>query len=152
VAAFTVNGYCQRDEDVYVSYGLPGRQVARFAMRDDQTMFLFVFADAKGRCLEQPGIDHKDILRAEFGEAGWECPQILEAMESCGEIYFDRVSQIRMGSWSLGRVSLVGDAALLPLASGWPGLSISDVLGLCLAGELRRADQPRKAFQRYEQS
>jgi hypothetical protein len=114
VAAFTVNGYCQRDEDVYVSYGLPGRQVARFAMRDDQTMFLFVFADAKGRCLEQPGIDHKDILRAEFGEAGWECPQILEAMESCGEIYFDRVSQIRMGSWSLGRVSLVGDAAFCP--------------------------------------
>jgi len=67
---FTVNGYRPRDEDVYVSYGLPGRQVARFPMRDDQTMFLFVFADAKGRCLEQPGIDHKDILRAEFGEAG----------------------------------------------------------------------------------
>jgi hypothetical protein len=75
---FTVNGYRPRDEDVYVSYGLPGRQVARFPMRDDQTMFLFVFADAKGRCLEQPGIDHKDILRAEFGEAGWECPQILD--------------------------------------------------------------------------
>ena len=51
---FTVNGYRPRDEDVYVSYGLPGRQVARFPMRDDQTMFLFVFADAKGRCLEQP--------------------------------------------------------------------------------------------------
>jgi 2-polyprenyl-6-methoxyphenol hydroxylase-like FAD-dependent oxidoreductase len=47
VAAFTVNGYRPRDEDVYVSYSLPSKQVARFAMRDDRTMFLFVFADEK---------------------------------------------------------------------------------------------------------
>ena len=65
VAAFTLNGYCPRDEDVYVSYSLPGRQVARFAMRNDQTMFLFIFAYAKGRYDEEPGIDHTDILRAE---------------------------------------------------------------------------------------
>jgi len=65
-------------------------RIARFAMRHDQTMFLFVFADPGGRYLEQPVIDHKDILRAEFGGAGWECSQILEAMESCGDIYFDR--------------------------------------------------------------
>ena len=43
VAAFAVNGYRPRDEDVYVSYSLPGKQVARFAMRDDRTMSLLVF-------------------------------------------------------------------------------------------------------------
>jgi 2-polyprenyl-6-methoxyphenol hydroxylase-like FAD-dependent oxidoreductase len=48
VAAFTVSGYRPRDEDVYVSYSVPGKQVARFAMRHDQTMFLFVFADPGG--------------------------------------------------------------------------------------------------------
>jgi len=49
VAAFAVNGYRPRDEDVYVSYGVPGKQAARFAMREDRTMFLFVFADNDGR-------------------------------------------------------------------------------------------------------
>jgi 2-polyprenyl-6-methoxyphenol hydroxylase-like FAD-dependent oxidoreductase len=45
VAAFEVEGYRPRDELVYVSHGLPGRQVSRFAMRDDKTLFLFVFRD-----------------------------------------------------------------------------------------------------------
>lgn len=152
VAAFTVSGYYPRDEDVYVSYSLPGRQVARFAMRNGQTMFLFVFADANSRYDQEPGIDHKDILRAEFGKAGWECPQILEAMKSCGEIYFDRVSQIRMSTWSQGRVSLVGDAAFCPSLLAGQGSALAMFGAYILAGELSRsADQPQKAFHRYEQ-
>jgi hypothetical protein len=42
-----------------------------------------------------------------FDGLGWECPQILETMDSCTELYFDPVSQIRMKSWSKGRVGLV---------------------------------------------
>jgi 2-polyprenyl-6-methoxyphenol hydroxylase-like FAD-dependent oxidoreductase len=38
-------------------------------------------------------------------------PQILAALDSCTEFYFDRVSQIRMDAWSRGRVGLIGDAA-----------------------------------------
>ena len=45
VAAFEVEGYRPRDELVYVSHGVPGRQVSRFTMRDDKTLFLFVFRD-----------------------------------------------------------------------------------------------------------
>ena len=63
VAAFAVNGYRPRDEDVYVSYSLPGKQVARFAMRDDRTMFLLVFTDHQGRQVDPQDTDaHKDIL------------------------------------------------------------------------------------------
>src|ERR1035441_2245353 len=43
-AAFEVRGYCPRDEDVYVTYGEPGRMLGRFALHDDRTLFLFVFA------------------------------------------------------------------------------------------------------------
>ena len=38
VAAFEMAGYRPRDEGVYVSYSLPGRQVARFALRGDRTL------------------------------------------------------------------------------------------------------------------
>jgi 2-polyprenyl-6-methoxyphenol hydroxylase-like FAD-dependent oxidoreductase len=152
VAAFAVDGYRPRDEDVYVSYSLPGKQVARFAMRNDQTMFLFVFADPQRRYVQQSGIDHKDVLRAEFGQAGWECPQILAAMETCGEIYFDRVSQVQMNAWSRGRVSLVGDAAFCPSLLAGQGSALAMFGAYVLAGELSRtASQPQKAFQRYEQ-
>ena len=45
VAAFEVEGYRPRDELVYLSYGVPGRQISRFSMRDDKTLFLFIFRD-----------------------------------------------------------------------------------------------------------
>src|SRR5215468_8168458 len=45
VAAFEVEGYRPRDELVYLGYGVPGRQIYRFAMREDKTLFLFAFRD-----------------------------------------------------------------------------------------------------------
>ncbi len=152
VAAFAVNGYRPRDEDVYVSYSLPGKQVARFAMRDDRTMFLLVFTDHQGRQFDpQDANAHKDILRAEFGQAGWECPQILTAMESTDEVYFDRVSQVEMDTWSQGRVGLIGDAAFCPSLLAGQGAALAMTAAYVLAGELAQTGgAPQLAFKRYE--
>jgi 2-polyprenyl-6-methoxyphenol hydroxylase-like FAD-dependent oxidoreductase len=43
VAAFEVEGYRPRDELVYLGYGVPGRQIYRFSMREDKTLVLFIF-------------------------------------------------------------------------------------------------------------
>src|SRR5262249_34208418 len=43
-AAFAVTGYPRRDEDAYVAYAAPGKQAARFALRDGRTVFFLVFA------------------------------------------------------------------------------------------------------------
>jgi 2-polyprenyl-6-methoxyphenol hydroxylase-like FAD-dependent oxidoreductase len=153
VAAFAVNGYRPRDENVYVTYSVPGKQVARFAMRNDRTMFLFVFTDNQGRRIDPQDTNaHKDALRAEFEQAGWECPQILAAMESCNDLYFDRVSQIRMDEWSQGRVGLIGDAAFCPSLFAGQGAALAMVAAYVLAGELSRmGSQPQEAFERYEE-
>ena len=119
-AAFEASGYLPRDEDIYVSYSVPGRQAARFALRDDRTLFFFFFADeGAGRNGPCESAARKEILRTQFGTLGWECPQMLAALDSCRELYFDRVSQIRMDGWARGRVGLIGDAAACPsLLSG----------------------------------
>ena len=77
-------------------------------------------------------------LRSHFGDLGWECPQILAAMDSCAELYFDRVSQIRMDKWSKGRVGLVGDAAFCPSLLAGQGSALAMVAAYVLAGELGR--------------
>jgi 2-polyprenyl-6-methoxyphenol hydroxylase-like FAD-dependent oxidoreductase len=110
VAAFEVSGYRPRDEDVYLMYGLPGRMVGRFTLRDDRALFLFVFA-ADGDSLPSTLDQQKDILHRKYAAGRWECPLILEELDRATELYFDRVSQIRMKSWSQGRVALIGDAA-----------------------------------------
>jgi 2-polyprenyl-6-methoxyphenol hydroxylase-like FAD-dependent oxidoreductase len=48
VAAFEVEGYRPRDELVYVSHGVPGRQISRWSMRDDKTLFLDTVAKEPG--------------------------------------------------------------------------------------------------------
>jgi 2-polyprenyl-6-methoxyphenol hydroxylase-like FAD-dependent oxidoreductase len=73
-------------------------------------------------------------------------------MEQVEDIYFDRVSQIRMGTWSKGRVILVGDAAACVSLLAGEGTGLAMTEAYVLAGELQRAgDDYRAAFLRYEQ-
>jgi len=112
VAAFEVDGYRPRHELVFVSHGVPGRQISRFSLRDDKTLFLFVFRDeylsTASPSTEQ---ERKSVLTDVFADVGWECPRILAGMASVSDIHFDRVSQIRLDRWTKGRTALVGDAA-----------------------------------------
>ncbi len=153
VAAFEAAGYAPRDENVYVGYSEPGRQVARFAMRDDRTLFLFVFHDASPDLPPHDDLEaQKRVLHGQFGSAGWECPRILAALDACDEIYLDRVSQIRMERWTQGRVALVGDAAYCPSLLAGEGSALAMIGAYVLAGELARARGDwAVAFARYEE-
>ena len=133
----------RRDELVYVMYTEVGQQVGRFAMRDDRTMFLFIFRDD-----DMTGVEdlqaQKALLRKRFGDSGWECPQILDALDATEDLYFDRVSQIRMdpatGMWTRGRVTLLGDAAFCVSFLAGQGSALAMVAAYILAGELHRAN------------
>jgi 2-polyprenyl-6-methoxyphenol hydroxylase-like FAD-dependent oxidoreductase len=147
VAACVVDGYRPRDDLVYVTYGAPGRQLARFALRDDRTMFLFIFR------AEHDVIDStpKDQLRNEFSDVGWECQDFLAALDDVDDLYFDVVSQIRMDSWSQGRVLLIGDAAGCISLLGGEGTGLAMTAAYVLAGELARAGVDyRRAFDAYQ--
>jgi len=153
VAAFEIEEYRPRDEGVYVSYAVPGKQVSRFAMRDNRTLFLFVFAiGSRQHIVEHDAAAHKAVLREEFGNAGWECPKIVAALDSIDDVYFDRVSQIQMDGWSRGRVALVGDAAFCPSLLAGQGAALAMISAYVLAGELNRSKgQFEDAFSHYDQ-
>ena len=153
VAAFEIKGYRPRDECVYVSHGIPGKQVSRFPMRDDRTLFLFVFADGSDQHTAVHDMTgHKAILHKEFDDVGWECPRILAALDASDDVYFDRVSQIRMNVWSRGRVALVGDAAFCPSLLAGQGAALAMISAYVVAGELGKSEGRHEvAFRRYEQ-
>ncbi|MGB9307460.1 MAG: FAD-binding domain [Mycobacterium sp.] len=147
VAACVVDGYRPRDDLAYVTYNTPGRQVGRFALRDDRTMFLFIFRAEHDSTGDKP----KDLLRNEFSDAGWECPDILATLDDVDDLYFDVVSQVRMDRWSRGRVLLIGDAAGCISLLGGEGTGLAIAEAYVLAGELARAeDDHRRAFDAYE--
>ncbi len=126
VAAFTAADYQPRDELVYMMYTQVGGQVARFSMRENRTMFLFIFAD------DDPEVgtldDQKRMLHICFDKSGWECPRILSALDATDHLYFDRVSQVRMGSgqgaWHREGVGMLGDAASCITLPWRPGIGV----------------------------
>jgi len=152
VAAFEVAGYRPRDENVYVVYSQPGRMLGRVALRNDRTLLLFVFAANAGSLSAMSDLQaQKTKLRETFGTRHWECAKILDALDGVQELYFDRVSQIKMPSWSRGRVALVGDAAFCVSLMAGQGSALAMTAAYVLAGELAKASgRHREAFASYE--
>jgi 2-polyprenyl-6-methoxyphenol hydroxylase-like FAD-dependent oxidoreductase len=153
VAAFEVEGYRPRNELVYLGYGVPGRQVFRFSMRDDKTLFLFVFRDeylTTGSPTSEQ--ERKAALAHVFADVGWECPGILAALAGVRDLYFDRASQIRLDRWTKGRTALVGDAAACVSLMAGEGAGLAMAEAYMLAGELRNCGGDYgAAFARYQE-
>jgi 2-polyprenyl-6-methoxyphenol hydroxylase-like FAD-dependent oxidoreductase len=150
VAAFEVCGYRPRNEDVYLMYGQPGRMVGRFTLLADRTLFLFVFCADRGSLPTTLDLQ-KAMLRERYCDGKWECSDIFDELDRAHELYFDRVSLIRMDRWSRGRVALAGDAAFCVSLVAGQGSALAMVSAYVLAGELANTGgQHEEAFDKYE--
>jgi 2-polyprenyl-6-methoxyphenol hydroxylase-like FAD-dependent oxidoreductase len=90
------------------------------------------------------GIDHdvrdidaqKRLLADRVAGAGWVIPQITEHMLRATDFHFYSLSQVRMSSWSRGRIVLVGDAGYAVSLGTGQATSVAMVGACVLAGEL----------------
>ncbi|GAA4614729.1 FAD-dependent monooxygenase [Actinoallomurus liliacearum] len=95
---------------------------------------------------------HKRLLHEAFADMSWRVPELLAGAMADPDPYFDSLAQIRMPSWSAGRVALVGDAAYCASPVSGCGARLSMIGAYRLAGELAAADGDHHfAFQRYEE-
>lgn len=148
-AAIEVHGHSPRDPDIYMTYCQPGRMLGRFSLHDDRTVFLFVFADDAP--IPATLALQKAMLRERYRGSPWECARILDQLDLAGDLYFDRVSQIRMDTWSRGRVALIGDAAFCVSSAAGRGAALAMISAYVLAGELAKGQRTHGvAFRSYE--
>lgn len=151
VAGFPVPNHLDLDSEGMI-FNIPGRMAALYAVGHTDTVHGLLVHSGPDLPGDRP--DHDAQLQAmedAFVGAGWEIPRLLEAMRAAGEVYLDPVSQIRMPSWTSGRVALVGDAAYAPSFLSGQGTSLALTGAYVLAGELAAAggDQ-RVALPAYE--
>lgn len=151
-ASFVSADYPHQEPNTYVSYAQPGKQVTRYTLNDGVTVFLLVFTAKQKLSIAHSDVQaQKDVLHHQFGQAGWECPDILRRMDESNDIYFDAVSQIHMECWSRERSALIGDACGCPSLLAGQGSSLAMAGAYILAGELQDADGDyHVAFSRYE--
>jgi 2-polyprenyl-6-methoxyphenol hydroxylase-like FAD-dependent oxidoreductase len=89
----------------------------------------------------------------QFAGLGWRTAELLEEVEASKSFYFDKLCQVRMPSWSKGRVALVGDAAYCasPAAGKGGSLAIDGATALADAFQKHPGDFER-AFKEYDES
>ncbi|MFI7696367.1 FAD-dependent monooxygenase [Nonomuraea sp. NPDC049655] len=93
----------------------------------------------------------KELLRERFGGLGWQVPRILDEVDRTSVFYFDSITQLRLDSWSRGRVTLAGDAGYCPGPAVGGSTSLAVVGAYVLAGELAaHGGDHRTAYPAYE--
>jgi 2-polyprenyl-6-methoxyphenol hydroxylase-like FAD-dependent oxidoreductase len=79
------------------------------------------------------------MIHDHFDGLGWKVPTALKHVGTDDDFYFDRINQIRMPSWSKGRVVLVGDA----------GYCVSPVAGMGGSMAIIGAGRIAEALERH---
>lgn len=93
----------------------------------------------------------QELVERRFAHVGWETPRLLRAMRTAPDFFFDSVGQVRLDSWSRGRVALLGDAGYCATPLTGLGTSLALVGAYVLAGEIAAAEgDPDVAFRRYD--
>jgi 2-polyprenyl-6-methoxyphenol hydroxylase-like FAD-dependent oxidoreductase len=117
-----------------------------------QARALFLFRAAEELVYDHWDLDAQRRLLAEaFANDAWEVPRLLAELEHADDFYFDSISQIRMPSWSSGRVTLVGDAGYCPGPAVGGGTALAVVGAYVLGSELAAAGgDPATAFRSYQ--
>ncbi|HEX4223864.1 MAG TPA: FAD-dependent monooxygenase [Pseudonocardiaceae bacterium] len=152
-------GYYFGGADVDPSFGVPDRVVMRSAPNravgvyrfGEQAVAFYMF-----RSENQLDYDYRDagapsrFFTERFSSDFWPTG-VIEAIGPTQGMYFDSLSQVRMPTWSKGRVALAGDAAHCPTLVTGAGTSLAMVGAYLLAGELRAAaGDHQRAFAAYE--
>ncbi|MFD7654230.1 FAD-dependent monooxygenase, partial [Actinosynnema sp. NPDC059797] len=137
--------------DRAVAHAEVGRIAAAYSARhlpDARAVFLFRTPgplDLHHR--DVPG--QREVLRAAFAGVDDEVDRWLDHPD--GAFYFDSVTQLRLDTWTRGRVALVGDAGYCPGPAVGGSTSLAVVGAYALAGELAAAGGDHtRAFPAYE--
>lgn len=94
--------------------------------------------------------EQKQFLWDTFRDFGWETPNILNQMQKSDDFYFDAITQVKMPSWTKGRIALLGDAGYCASPLSGQGNNLAYVGAYVLAGELKMTNGDyQQAFARY---
>jgi 2-polyprenyl-6-methoxyphenol hydroxylase-like FAD-dependent oxidoreductase len=131
----------------------PGRTASLYSARhlgEARAVFLF-------RRDEPLDYHHRDVprqqqlLRAAFSGMHPQVDGWLAGLDGPGPFYFDSITQLRLDTWSRGRVTLVGDAGYCPGPAVGGSTSLAVLGAYVLAGELAAANgDHERAFAAYE--
>jgi 2-polyprenyl-6-methoxyphenol hydroxylase-like FAD-dependent oxidoreductase len=140
-------------ENTTQMYSEPGKTIMLNAYNQKTDICLAFYSEQEFPYDYRNEEQMRNIIVDHFRETGWRTPELLEEVQQTTSFYFDKLCQMKMPSWSKGRVALVGDAGYCasPAAGRGGSLAIDGAAALADAFEKCDADY-EKAFDEYNQS
>ena len=150
-SVFTVENHLGLDHSAQF-LNVPGKTAGTYSSRHNQeAKALLYFASEPLSYDRRDAAAQKQIVADTYAGIGWEVPRLLAGMETTPDFYFDSISQIKLDSYSRGRVALVGDAGYCASPLSGMGTSLGIVGAYVLAGELQAAEGDHvRAFTQYD--
>lgn len=134
-------------------YNVPGKAVMLNAY-DDKTDIVFTFFSESEIPYDYRDEDEqKRILLENFAGESSKMREMLGEIVHSKDFYFDKFCQVKMPSWTKGRVALVGDAAYCASPAAGMGGSLAIVGATALADAFaKHPDDVEMAFEEYNKS
>lgn len=153
LAVLTLPNYLGLTDQV-ITYSGVGRLAGIYSGQHmDDARALFMFRSPRLEVHHRDVARQKQLLKEAFAGARWEVPRIFEELERTPAFYFDSITQLRLDTWSRGRIALVGDAGYCPGPAVGGSTSLAIVGAYVLAGELAAAGGDHvRAFAAYERA
>jgi 2-polyprenyl-6-methoxyphenol hydroxylase-like FAD-dependent oxidoreductase len=138
------------EENTSQMYNVPGKVVMLNAYNNKTDIIFCFYSEKELSYSYRDQEEQRNIILQQFSTEGWRTRELLEELGRCRDFYFDKLCQIRMPSWTKGRVALVGDAAYCASPAAGMGGSLAIVGATALADAfLKYPGDFEAAFQEY---
>jgi 2-polyprenyl-6-methoxyphenol hydroxylase-like FAD-dependent oxidoreductase len=140
-------------ENTSQMYNVPGKVVMLNAYNNKTDIIFCFYSEREISYSYRDQDEQRSIILQQFSREGWRTRELLEELSHCRDFYFDKLCQIRMPSWTKGRVALVGDAAYCASPAAGMGGSLAIVGATALADAFQKhPGNFEAAFQEYNES
>ena len=141
------------EEDTAQIYNVPGKVVMLNAYNNKTDIIFCFYSEKEVPYSYRDQEEQRGIILQQFGGEGWRTRELLEELSRCRDFYFDKMCQIRMPSWTKGRVALVGDAGYCASPAAGMGGSLAIVGATALVDAFQKHPGSfEAAFREYNDS
>lgn len=140
------------EEGTYQMYAEPNKGLALYAY-NNKTDIIFTFRPEKEIFYDYRDQEQmKQIVQEQIENMSWRASELKDELLNSESFYFDKFCQIKMPSWTNGRVALVGDAGYCASPAAGMGGSLAIIGATAFADAFEKHNGNFElAFEEYNQ-
>jgi len=140
-------------ENATQMYSEPGKTIMLHAYNGKTDICLSYFSEQEVPYDYRNERQQRDMIAEQLKGMGWRTQELLKEVEETNTFYFDKLCQMKMPSWTKGRIALVGDAGYCASPAAGRGGSLAIDGASALADAFVKCDGAfESAFQEYNDS